>query len=143
MSYGGNGMKLRDLARSSGNSNSFVSALLAFRSRFRDRETTRTRSPISALWAPERPEGLLERPPGILKKLPSIRADHTSPSPDRLPLWGFSHPCSKKPWAPFLVFFITPAILAPSLVSYSGVSWRSKFPSALQARWTGRQGDPR
>jgi hypothetical protein len=41
MSYEGGGMKLRDLARSSSNPTSFMHALYIFRSRFRNRETSR------------------------------------------------------------------------------------------------------
>jgi len=78
-------MKLRDLARSSNNPTSFMPAVYILRSRFENREASR-----------------------------SSRKSHES-VPSRLPLCAFSHYSSKRPWSLFLVFFMVLATLAPLL----------------------------
>ena len=86
MSYeAGSGMKLRDLARSSGDPKSLMSAFHIFRSRFGNRETAR-RSRKSYEYAPH-----------------------------RLLLCLFSCCSSKQPWSLYLGFFTLLAILGPML----------------------------
>ena len=85
MSYEGGGMKLRDLARGSGNPTSFMPAFHIFRSRFGNQETTR-------------------RP----------HTSHESVS-YRLLLCTFSRHYSKRPWFLFLTFFVVLATLSPLL----------------------------
>jgi len=83
MSYEGDGMKFRDLSRSSGNPTSPMSAFHIFRSRFGNRGTARqSRKTYEFV-------------------------------PDCLPLCAFSHRYSKRPWSLFLGFFVILAILAP------------------------------
>ena len=85
MSYEGGGMKLRDLARTSRNPTSFISALHIFRSRFGNRVTSRC----------------------------SRKSNESVPRSSFARV--FSHCCSKRPWSLFLAFFVVLAVLGPLL----------------------------
>jgi len=92
-------MKLTDLARSSGDSKSPMSALWTLWSRFRSLETS----------------GKTGETAGDTGETSKVSRRSYESVPDRLPLCACLHCCSKKPWSLFLAFFILLVILASSI----------------------------